>query len=536
MFDALYASAVGTKDWCMEKVTTWPPNLARKYIALGLWQNETLYTWLKRGAECFPNSIIADERECLTRHQFLERVDVIAAALARRGLSEGDHVILRMSNRIDGLATVFSCARIGVTPLLAIPELGPHELTSFVERIRARGIISTPDCPDGLDHLSRSLPVEFVTDTDSLLGDAGDLSASVSSRADAVGVFLVSGGTTGVPKVVPHVHRSWLYLGRCVAERCVFDPRTVYLVAMPLAHGWAMSNGVLAALGAGGSLVLAPSPAPTVVFDMIATYRVTHTGLIPPIVSVWIKAADGTRTDISSLKTVMIGGSSPSPELLLRAASALDCEVHQGFGMTEGLCGIQVPGLGRDEMLRDQGPPVSPYDEIRIVDDSGEDVETGIVGNLLTRGPYTTRGYYCDDSDGEPSFTADGWYRTGDLASVDDCGSIRLAGRRKEQINRGGEKVSEREVEYLLLRHPRVNAVAVVGAPDERYGEEVVAFVVGEAVSLAEMHSFLRSQGLANYKFPTTVHYIEDLPYTGIGRIDKKRLRVRASESQRRLL
>ncbi|MGW3650964.1 AMP-binding protein [Streptomyces sp. NPDC000878] len=509
----------------------WPAEVASRYIKAGVWRDENLYEWLVRGADSYPESLICDGELRLTRPEFVVLVDRMANALHRADVRAGEHVVLQMSNQISGLACIFACAKIGVTPLLAIPQLGTHELLSFIDRIGATTLVATPDCLETCRAAGASRPaVRNVLNTVSLLEDP-DTEPEPSFRrtaSDSVAVLLVSGGTTGLPKIVPQVHRAWLYLGRCVADRCRFDPRSVYLVAMPLAHGWAMCNA-LAILDAGGSLIISPTPAPTVAFSLVAQYGVTRTGLIPPLAVLWTDAAVGTPHDISSLQTVLIGGSKPSADVLNGFRKALNCGVHQGFGMTEGLCGVQPPDLPQDQMLANQGVPLSPLDELMVIDDAGDPVGPGQVGQLLTRGPYTIRGYYEDGSSNSTVFTADGWYMTGDLVRLDRDGAVSFEGRIKDQINRGGEKVSEREVEELLRRHPGIRDVAVVGAPDERFGEAVVAFVVGDELHQSDVAEFLVAAGAARYKIPTTIHPLTEIPLTPVGRVDKLELRRRAA-------
>jgi 2,3-dihydroxybenzoate-AMP ligase len=511
----------------------WPAEVASRYIKAGVWRDENLYEWLVRGADNYPESLICDGEQRLTRPEFVALVDRMANALHRADVRAGEHVVLQMSNQISGLACLFACTKIGVTALLAIPQLGTHELLSFIDRIGATTLVATPDCLETCRAAGASRPaVRNVLDAAALLEDpdTGPEPGFRRTTPDSVAVLLVSGGTTGLPKIVPQVHRAWLYLGRCVSDRCRFDPRSVYLVVMPLAHGWAMCN-LLAILDAGGSLIISPTPAPTVAFGLIAQYGVTRTGLIPPLATLWTDAAVGTRHDISSLETVLIGGSKPAADVLDGFGKALNCGVHQGFGMTEGLCGVQPPDLPHDQMLANQGVPLSPLDELLVIDEAGDPVGPGEVGQLLTRGPYTIRGYYGEDSNSSTVFTAAGWYMTGDLVRLDDDGAVSFEGRIKDQINRGGEKVSEREVEELLRRHPGIRDVVVVGAPDDRFGEAVVAFVVGEQLPQSDVAEFLVAAGAARYKIPTTIYPLTEIPLTPVGRVDKLELRRRAAHS-----
>ncbi|WP_449063787.1 (2,3-dihydroxybenzoyl)adenylate synthase [Planomonospora algeriensis] len=339
-------------------------------------------------------------------------------------------------------------------------------------------------------------------------------------------LFLLSGGTTGVPKLVPRTHQEWSYSGRAVSEACGYDGSTVHLVNLPLSHNWPLTHGLLATFHAGGTLVLAPGPSPDEAFPLIERERVTETGLIPGAALLWMEAAEWGEYDISSLRRVTIGGTKLQPELARRVEPALGCRLQQAFGMAEGLCGFHRPDDPEDVVLISQGLPVSPDDEVRVVDEDDRDVAPGEVGQLLARGPYTTRGYYRAPEHNARSFTADGFYRSGDLVRLLPTGHVVFEGRVKDQINRGGDKIAAEEVENHLLAHPHVREVAVVGLPDEILGERSCACVVprGTPPTLVELTAFLRRRGVAAFKFPDRLEIVEALPVTPLGKVSKKRL------------
>jgi 2,3-dihydroxybenzoate-AMP ligase len=195
--------------------------------------------------------------------------------------------------------------------------------------------------------------------------------------------------------------------------------------------------------------------------------------------------------------------------------------------MAEGLVNYTRLDDPEHLIINTQGKPMSPYDEVRIVDDEDIEVELGQSGHLLTRGPYTIRGYYKAEEHNARSFTTDGFYRTGDIASLTSEGYLIVEGRAKDQINRGGDKVAAEEVENHLLAHPGVHDAALVSMPDEYLGERSCAFIVpsGENLAAAEIKSYLRSRGLASYKIPDRVEFVQSFPKTGVGKVSKKALR-----------
>jgi 2,3-dihydroxybenzoate-AMP ligase len=200
----------------------------------------------------------------------------------------------------------------------------------------------------------------------------------------------------------------------------------------------------------------------------------------------------------------------------------------QAFGMAEGLTNVTRPDDSREVIRETQGRPVSPADEIRIVDDQGEEIQRGEVGELITRGPYTIRGYYKAEEHNHTAFTADGFYRTGDMVRRHPSGNLVVEGRRKDMINRGGEKISAEEVENLVLNHESVQMAAVVAMPDPVLGERGCAFIVpkpGRTLTLEELTGFLLDKKIAKFKLPERLEIVDSFPLTGVGKISKKILR-----------
>lgn len=248
---------------------------------------------------------------------------------------------------------------------------------------------------------------------------------------------------------------------------------------------------------------------------------------MPPLALAWLAASGRTERDLSSLEVLQVGGAKFSAEAAKRVRPELGCTLQQVFGMAEGLVNYTRLDDPEDTIVATQGRPISPDDEVRVVDDRGEPVPNGTSGHLLTRGPYTIRGYYRAPEHNSTAFTEDGFYRTGDIVRLTDDGYLVVEGRAKDQINRGGEKVAAEEVENHLLGHPAVADVAVVSMPDPYLGERSCAFVVvqGEQPKAVELKKFVRGRGLAEYKVPDKVVFVDEFPVTGVGKISKSDLR-----------
>jgi 2,3-dihydroxybenzoate-AMP ligase len=337
----------------------------------------------------------------------------------------------------------------------------------------------------------------------------------------------LSGGSTGLPKLIPRTHDDYIYSLRISADICRLDGSSVYMAALPAAHNFPLSSpGILGTLYAGGKIVLAPRPNPDEAFPLIAREGVTITALVPPLALIWMEAA-ARRHDLSCLRVLQVGGAKFSPEAAARVRSVLGCTLQQVYGMAEGLVNYTRLDDPEDVIIHTQGRPMSPYDEIRVVDEEDREVGDGETGQLLTRGPYTIRGYYNAEAHNAKSFTSDGFYRTGDLVRLAPNGCLVVEGRVKDQINRGGEKVAAEEVENHLLAHPDVHDAAVVSMPDEFLGERTCAFVIprGRTPAADELRAFLRERGLAAYKLPDRVEITDRFPQTAVGKVSKKALR-----------
>ncbi|TDD86500.1 2,3-dihydroxybenzoate-AMP ligase, partial [Actinomadura darangshiensis] len=257
--------------------------------------------------------------------------------------------------------------------------------------------------------------------------------------------------------------------------------------------------------------------------------RVTDTGAVPAVAQRWVdhRAADDRR-DLSSLRALQIGGARPPAALVRRIRPVLGCAPQQGYGMAEGLICFTRPGDPDEVVLGTQGRPICPADELRVVGADGRPVPPGEPGVLQTRGPYTLRGYYRAPEHNARAFTPDGWYVTGDIVRLRPDGNLVVEGRDKDMINRGGEKISAEEVEDLAHRLPGIAQAAAVAMPDPVLGERVCLYAVprpGAAPRLADVVAEMDRAGAARYKRPERLVLVDALPFTPVGKVDKKALR-----------
>jgi 2,3-dihydroxybenzoate-AMP ligase len=536
-------------------VVPWPDEFARRYREAGCWLGRPLGSYLWEWADRWPDRIsIVDGEVRLTYRELAESADRLAAAMAGLGLRRGDAVLVQLPNCWEFVVITFACLRLGVRPVMMLPPHREHELSAIGAHVQARALI-VPDVWKGYDHedlahrVAANLPGSplVLVVGDRVAATSVDVRALLKPVADGpalrewldenapdssdVAVFLLSGGTTGVPKVIGRTHDDYEYNIRQCSQVCDFGPDTVYLAVLPAGHNFPLANpGILGALYRGGRAVLLPSPRPEAVFAAIETHGVTATSAVPAVVLAWMEHAATSDRDISTLRYIHVGGSILAPEVAARIGPTLGCRLQQVYGMAEGLICYTDTDASDEIAQYTQGRPLSPFDELRLVDADGNPVPDGEPGELLTRGPYTPRGYYGVPEQNAVSFTADGWYRTGDLVRITPEGAVVVCGRVKDQINRGGEKISAAEVETLIQQMPEVAEVAVVPVPDPVVGERVCAVVrahAGHALSLDDIARFLTDRGLARFKIPERLEILDEIPHTPVGKPDKKAIRAR---------
>ena len=540
----------------LEGCTPWPQDFVRDYLRSGCWEARSLAKVLEDRAREFPRRVfLADRDGRLDYEEFDRLAGRVALGLIERGLRPRDIVLLQLPNIREFAIVFFALHKIGAVPVMCLPAHRHSELAHFAQVTQAAAHFFAPGFR-GYDFLAMAREVQAGAPSLKLLVATGDgaepgvtylapLMAPASRAADRapapsgaggdpfdVAFMLLSGGTTGVPKLIPRTHADYLYNARMCVEALGWTSDTVFLAALPAAHNFALgAPGIVAALTVGASVIMCPSTDADEVFGAIERHRATVLPATPALIIALFNSAQRTRYDLSSLRQICVGGQRMLPELFdrVRATFGGALPIH-AFGMAEGLTNLSRPGDPLDVQRETQGRPVSPADEIRIVDEQGIDVAAGEVGELITRGPYTIRGYYRAAEHNRSAFTAEGFYRTGDLVRLHPSGNLIVEGRKKDMINRGGEKISAEEIENLILSHHHVRMVAVVAMPDPVMGERSCAFVVprnGASLTLAQLNEFLMDKKIAKFKLPERLEVVDALPVTAMGKVSKKALRER---------
>ena len=522
----------------------WPDDMAAHYRAKGYWRGETFSQLLRSRAEAQGDAVAVvgmDQR--WTYGELLQKAETAAAGFLALGLKPGDRVVVQLPNLPEFLSVIFGLFRAKLIPVYALPAHRSTEIVHFLKRSEAAAYV-VADRHEGFDYraLARAVQAEVpelrhvvvvgeaeeFASFDGFRADPASLSTQDADPSD-VAFLQISGGSTGLSKLIPRTHDDYLYSVRESADISGLEPESVYLTALPAAHNFPMSSpGYLGALYVGATVVMAPSPSPDVCFPLIEREGVTITGLVPPLALLWMQAAAKKTHDLSSLQVLLVGGAKFLPEAARRVRPELGCTLQQVFGMAEGLVNYTRLDDPESLIVETQGRPISPDDEILIVDDAGAPVAEGEPGNLLTRGPYTIRAYHNEPAANARSFTEDGFYRTGDVVRRTPEGYLVVMGRATDHINRAGEKISAEEVEDHLLAHPAVFDAAVVSVPDDYLGERICAFVIpdGAAPRGVELKAWMRKRDIADFKVPDQIVFVDDFAVTAVGKVSRRELRA----------
>ena len=529
---------------------TYPDDVRATYRRLGYWTQETFADFVADRTTRFADRTAVVGRRATgeevrwTYAELAAQAELVARRLTALGVRPGDRVVLALPNVVEYVAAVCGLFRMGAVPVFALPTHRERELTQFCTLADAAALVVAGG-EAGVDH------VALHAEVSRLVGERGvEPPALVDVRtwscapeadlppapqapqgSESLAFLQLSGGTTGISKLIPRMAADYLYSVRESATICELDADTVMLVVLPASHNFPMSSpGILGVLHVGGTVVLARDPSPRTGFGLIERERVTITALVPPLAQAWISAARRRTPDLSSLRTLQVGGAKLNDVVAREVGPVLGARLQQVFGMAEGLVNYTRADDPDELVLTTQGRPISPHDEVRVVDADDRDVPDGEEGALLPRGPYTIRGYYRADEPGGPnqtSFTADGFYRTGDLVRRLPSGHLVVTGRDKDQINRAGEKIATDEIEGLLLAHPDVLDAVAVGLPDDRLGERICVVVRVEPGRPRpdDLAAHLEAAGLATYKMPDSYEFLDELPETHVGKTSRRELR-----------
>ena len=535
----------------LDGVVPFPAEFAARYRERGYWRDRPLRDVLGEHLAANAGKVALHAGGAdITYAQVAERADRLARNLYDLGLRPLDRVVVQLPNDAPFAYLYVALQQLGAIPIMALPQHRYREVEQFARLSEAAacvvpGTAKDADFREIVTRVRQTAPALRLAVVDGPASD-GFLSLrelidrepvttsavlrEITIDPDDPAVFQLSGGTTGIPKLIPRTHNDYDFNSRLALSVCGVRDDDCLLDVLPIAHNLPLAcPGMQGFWFAGARVVLHPSTRGSQVFPLIEKHRVTHIHVVPALLIKWLNDPEIGDYDLSSVRVVQSGGQRLQPETRLLAEKLLpNCTVQENFGMAEGLLMFVRLDDPQEVRLETVGRPICPDDEVRLVDKAGEPVPDGEIGELLCRGPYTLRGYFRAPEHNARAFTLDGFYRSGDLMWRHHTGNYVVAGRRKDLINRGGEKISAEEIENLILAHPAVQNVACVPVADPVLGERMCACVVprkgATPPTLAELVAFLRAHEIAAFKLPERLEVLDKLPLSPIGKVSKKDL------------
>ena len=532
----------------LDGVVKYPPEFAQKYREKGYWEDRSIAShfgeWFSEYAD---RTAIIDGERVVTYKELDERSTRVALNLLDFGFMPLDRVVVCLPNVVEFSYLYFALQKIGVIPIMALPTHRYLEVTQFVEIAQAKACIVPAKARDYsfTELVERLLKEHECLKVGIVLGQAQEGFVTFSellerepeatqADIDAIeidpedpAVFQLSGGTTGIPKLIPRTHNDYICNTKFACAATETGPNKVLLDILPIGHNLPLAcPGMQGFLMKGGTVVFSQTTRGEALFPLIEKHRVTHIHCVPALLIRWIHDPKIEEYDRSSLEYFQSGGQRLQPEVRRRTYDLVpNVFVQENFGMAEGMLFFAEKHHEESVRMETVGFPVCEDDEVRIVDEEDRVVPFGEVGEMCCRGPYTLRGYFGTPEHNARAFTVDGFYRTGDLMRQHPSGAFLVEGRKKDLINRGGEKISAEEIENLVLTHSAVKNVAIVAMPDPVLGEKMCACIipaVGETLDLEELIKHLESFELARFKLPERLELMEDFPLSPFGKVSKK--------------
>jgi 2,3-dihydroxybenzoate-AMP ligase len=536
----------------IEGFTEYTKGDREKYNRMRWWLGITWGDMFDKATDLYPDKVsLVDDAGRWTYAELRNKVDRLAIGLINVGIRPRDWVLLQFPNWHEYILAFFAMQKIGALTVLLIPRHNQSEVNHLCALTKPvawilpgqYGKISYQPIIDDVLKENESLKhiiqvrtekndryptlVEIIEKTE-LTAENVRMLEERRPDPDEVSHIMPTGGTTGLPKASVRTHNSYITNVEYHSRAWEITSNDTVLVPTPVGHSMAMHWGIGAAFFNYAKLVLLDSAKPEDICEWVQKERVTAIPSVPALITRVLNMEGLEKYDLASLKKISVGGAPSTPDLVRAVYDKLKCIFINGFGSSEGTNMSTRPGDDMDIICNSVGRPVCPYDNIKIIDEAGNEVLPGVEGELVSKGPGVFTGYFRSQEENSRIFTSDGYFKTGDKARKDQFGNITITGRIKDIINRGGEKISALEIENRISEHPAIQSVAVVGMPDPVLGERICAYVTlmpGAKIFGDAIITFLKDNGASVQQLPEKVIFLEELPTTKVGKIDKNALR-----------
>ena len=526
-------------------------DLVARHERSGHWGSETFYTILAARAAAHPDRVaIVDRGRRITYAELRTRIDRVSAGFAALGIGRGDVVTIQLPNWAEFAYVFFALERLGAVANQIGPDFRSREVDYILRFSESRAFVC-PASIKGFDYvkmigeLRPGLPdlsavcvlggpagAAGVVSLDALVENAGAVPPpSAGQRANDVMRMAFTSGTTGNPKGVIHSHNTTLSTCRTLNADMRVTHDEVFLVYLPLGLNWGYLTLVQSVM-AGARAVLLDQFSARAALELIQRERVTYIPTAPASIIAMLNEPELARFDLRSLRVIITGGASCPIETIREFRARMHGHLIELYGMLETGFHTYTRLDDDPEAVTGTVGTVSSGLGLRLIDESGRDVAAGAEGEIAALGASVHLGYHKNPTANAELFTADGWFRTGDLGQFDHAGNVKIVGRLKEMINRGGKKFFPREIEEILYTHPKILHAAIVGIPDPRLGERNCLCVIprtGQTLTLDEVVDYLKDS-VATYKLPEAIEIFDELPFTPTGKIQRHVLARRVLE------
>jgi len=525
---------------------------AKKYNKFRWWSGLTFGDILDRAADIHPEKeAFVDRKTRLTYGEAREKTNKLAISLMDLGIQPLDRVLVQLPNWNEFVFAYFALQKIGAIPVLLIDRYRQFEINHLISLTGATFWIVA----------EKYKKTDYLPIVEDVVKEHPQLKNIILARSEGHGPFLSmeklirevkldmlnlqrlaqrrpdpmevahmapTGGTTGLPKVVPRTHNSLITGIEFCSKSWEQSNQDINLLVGPIGHDLTFSKGFIGSIITCGKIIFLDSTDDKEIYETMEREKVTSIIWVPTLAQRMLQYEDLDKYDLSSLKKMHSAGGASHPDLVKDVTEKFNIKFYNGYGATEGMTTITRTTDDLETICTTVGRPTCPYDTYKVVDQNGNELPPNTEGELVLKGPGVFTGYYNNPEENKRAFTQDGFFRTGDLAMINEKGYVTLTGRIKEMINRGGESISSTEIEKLITSHPEVALVAVIPMPDPVFGEKVCAYIQpkpGANLSFEKVIAHLKERKASVQQLPERIEFIETMPFTKAEKVDKRFLR-----------